>query len=182
MSQGAKVARGSQPGFGYLAPGGRARRRGAEPRITWAGPMPIWAKNRNRSKSYNQALAIWREIGNRQGEALARRSWAGSIPTLARNRRRWITSTRRLPIWRESGNRSGEALGAERYRQSVCRSGRGPAGARFLQPGIADLARSRQPPRRSHDVEQHGQGLSRPGTSGQGAGNRTTRRSPSGTK
>jgi CHAT domain-containing protein len=59
---------------------------------------------------FNQALQIWRKVGNRNGEALALNDICRAYTDLRRPQKALELSNQALPIWRETGNRRGEAL------------------------------------------------------------------------
>jgi CHAT domain-containing protein/Tfp pilus assembly protein PilF len=60
--------------------------------------------------SFNQALQIWRKVGNRNGEALALNDIGRAYGDLRRPQKALEVFNQALPLWREAGNRRGEAL------------------------------------------------------------------------
>ena len=133
-------------------------------------------------ESYNQALSIWKEIGNLQGQASSLDYLGRVYSDLGQKQTALDYFNQGLPVWRESGNRNGEALDLNDIGRAHADLGQPQQALDFCNQALTDLARSGQPPRRSDDPEQHGPGLSRPGTAGQSAGGRTTSRSQSGAK
>ena len=140
--------------------------------------MPNLGKKQEALESCNQALAIWRSVGNRQGEALTLNSIGRLYRDLGQQQTALDYYNQALPMWREVGSRNGEALALSDIGRAYADHGATAKGAGVMQPGVAHLARNREPPRRSDDAEQYGQGLFRPGRGGQGAGVRSVRRLP----
>ena len=103
---------------------------------------------------YELALAAWREIGNRPGEARALNYMGRAYSDLGQKQKALELYNQALPIWRDVAESQRRSAGSQRYRQSLCGSRSKPEGAGFLQPGIAPLAQSWEPPRRSGDPDE----------------------------
>ena len=100
-------------------------------------------------EAYNQALAIWRELGNRQGEALTINNIGRLYRDLGQHQTALDYYNQALPIWREVGNRSGEALALSDIGRAYADLGQPAKALDFAGSGSAHLSRDRQPPRRS---------------------------------
>ena len=61
-------------------------------------------------EKFNEALPIWRAVGDRKGRLSHSTTSAWSIGHWERRGRRWRSTMRLLPIWRAVGDRSGEAI------------------------------------------------------------------------
>jgi CHAT domain-containing protein/Tfp pilus assembly protein PilF len=75
------------------------------------GSLQLQAGQTQKAKDYfNQALQIWRKVGNRNGEALALNDIGRAYGDLRHPQEALEFFNQALPLWREAGNRRGEAL------------------------------------------------------------------------
>jgi len=75
------------------------------------GSLQLQAGDTQKAEDYfNQALQIWHQVGNRNGEALALNDIGRAYGDLRHPQKALELFNHALPIWREAGNRRGEAL------------------------------------------------------------------------
>ena len=107
--QEAEVAGGLQPGAVDLARGRQPPGRGST--LNNIGRLyRDLGQQQTALDYYNQALPIWREVGNRSGEALALNDIGRAYADMGQPQKALEYAEQALPIWRETGNRRGEAM------------------------------------------------------------------------
>ena len=115
--------------------------------------MPAWGKKQKSFEVYNQALAIWRELGSHQGEALTVNNIGRLYRDLGQHQTALDYYNKALPLWREVGNRNGEALALSDIGRAYADLGQPAKALDYAGSGSTHLSRDRQPPRRSHDSQ-----------------------------
>ena len=107
----------------------------------------------------NQALPIWRELGDRLGEATTLTDMGRVYNNLGQREDALKVLNQALPIMREVKSQGGEADALQNIGTAYSYMGRGDRSAGLLQPVSADVARSRRPRWRGVDARKYGDRL-----------------------
>ena len=107
-------------------------------------PTPTWARDSEALDYFNQALPIWREAGERNGEALTLNDMGPAYADLGQKQKSLRSTTRRSAFGAELGNRQGEALTLNDIGRLYRDLGQHQTAIGLLQPGAAHLARGRK--------------------------------------
>ncbi len=76
----------------------------------WEEPIPTWARGKQALEYFNQALPIWREIGERSGEALTLNDMGPAYAGMGQKQKALEVYNQALKSGAKLGSRQGEAL------------------------------------------------------------------------
>ena len=128
--------------------------------------------------TYQQALVIRREVGDRSGEGTTLNNIGVIYDARGQMDEALDYYQQALAIRREVGDRSGEGTTLNNIGEVYARAARWTRRSTTYQQALAISPRSGRPLRRRHHPQQHRHGVPRPRPEGQGARDFTSRRSP----